>query len=110
MKDENKKYHLMVNIYLPVLAKDKQGALERAKSVLGMFDIQRFKFIQDDRTLKQNNALHLFFWQLAEELNAAGLDMKKVLKPQVDITWTTDSIKDYLWRPLQIALLKKKTL
>jgi hypothetical protein len=57
------------------------------------------------RTSRQNRALHLFFRQLVEELDNAGLDMKAVIKPEVDIPWTTDLAKEYLWRPLQKAML-----
>jgi hypothetical protein len=53
------------------------------------------------RTIQQNKAMHKYFTLLAEELNNAGLDMKKVLKPAVDIDWTPDAIKTYLWKPVQ---------
>jgi hypothetical protein len=59
------------------------------------------------RTLAQNRAMHLYFTQLAEELNFAGLDMKKVLKPEIDICWTPYSIKEYLWRTVQKSMLGK---
>lgn len=59
------------------------------------------------RTLQQNRALHLYFTHLADELNSAGLDMRKVLKPSVDIPWTTMNIKNFLWRPIQKAYLNK---
>lgn len=53
------------------------------------------------RSLTQNAALHLYCTMLADKLNNAGLDQKKVLKPEVDIPWTTESVKDSLWRPIQ---------
>ena len=56
------------------------------------------------RTTKQNSSLHLWLNRLANALNDAGFDMKKVLKPSVDIPWTKDSTKEYLWRPIQIAI------
>ena len=59
------------------------------------------------RTKRQNNALHLYFQLLANELNEAGLDMRKVLKKEVDIDWTGLAVKEYLWRPIQKAKLKK---
>jgi hypothetical protein len=59
------------------------------------------------RTLSQNAALHLFCGWLAEELNAAGYDMRAVLKQDVDIPWTTAAVKEYLWRPIQRALTDK---
>jgi len=61
------------------------------------------------RTTKQNNSLHLMFEHLAASLNDAGLDMKKTLKPEVDIPWDKQTVKDYLWRPVQKAMLKKES-
>ena len=61
------------------------------------------------RTLNQNRALHLYFQMLADELNRAGLDMKVVLKPSVDIWWNKQTIKDYLWRPIMKAQLGKRS-
>lgn len=46
---------------------------------------------------------------LADELNFAGLDMKKTLKPEIDIWWTPESIKNYLWRPIQKAMTIKES-
>ena len=57
------------------------------------------------RTNQQNRALHLWLKKLVLELDNAGLDMKAVIKPEVDIPWTTDLAKEYLWRPLQKAML-----
>ena len=62
-----------------------------------------------NRALKQNASLHLYFELLAEELNGSGLDMKKVLKPSIDISWSKQNIKEYLWRPIQFALLQNKS-
>jgi hypothetical protein len=61
------------------------------------------------RTSQQNRALHKYFELLAEELNDAGLDVKEVLRPSVDIEWTGELIKEYIWRPVQMAQLKKKS-
>lgn len=61
------------------------------------------------RTLRQNAALHTLFTHLAEELNLAGLDMKKALKPSIDIWWTPESVKEYLWRPIMKAQLNKES-
>jgi hypothetical protein len=63
----------------------------------------------DQRTLKQNSSLHLFFGLLADELNAAGLDMRTVLKPSVDIPWTSETVKNQLFKPIQKALLEKES-
>lgn len=61
------------------------------------------------RTLTQNSALHLFFSLLTETLNDAGLDMKHVIKEEVSIDWTPDMVKNYLWRPVQKAMLGKES-
>lgn len=61
------------------------------------------------RTLQQNKAIHKYCSLLAKELNDAGLDMKVVLKPEVDIPWNGESVKEYLWRPIQKYLLQKQS-
>ena len=53
------------------------------------------------RTDKQNASLHVFLRELVKVLNDAGLDMKAVLKPDVEIPWTEESAKNFLWRPIQ---------
>ena len=61
------------------------------------------------RTIQQNKALHLFYRLLADELNSASLDMRVVLKPEISIPWSPQAIKEYLWRPIQIAQLGKQS-
>lgn len=61
----------------------------------------------DKRTVQQNKALHKFFELVALQLNEAGLDMRAVLKKDVDIPWGKQSVKDFLWKPIQKALLNK---
>ena len=61
------------------------------------------------RTLQQNRALHLWYSMVSETLNEAGLDMKKTLKPQIDIPWSPTTVKEYLWRPIQEAYIKIKS-
>lgn len=59
------------------------------------------------RTNQQSRALHKFFSLLSDALNQAGLEMQIVLKPGTQLWWTPDSVKNYLWRPLQDAMLGK---
>lgn len=59
------------------------------------------------RTVQQNKALHVLFSLLAENLNTAGLDMRKTLKPGIEIPWSGRAVKEYLWRPIQKAQLNK---
>lgn len=59
------------------------------------------------RTTLQNRALHLYFTLIAGALNDAGLDMRKVLKPGVDIPWSGKTVKEHLWKPVLKAQLHK---
>ena len=67
------------------------------------------RIVKDKRTRKQNKALHLYFTQVANALNEAGLDMRKVLKQSVDIPWTAERVKEFLWRPVQKTYLNKES-
>jgi len=62
---------------------------------------------KEQRTNLQNRSLHLYCEMLANALNDAGLDMKTVLKPEVDIPWNKDMVKEYLWRPIQKVMTEK---
>jgi hypothetical protein len=61
-------------------------------------------------TETQRRALWCWFTLLAEALNEAGLDQRKVLKPSIAIRWDKDAIHDYLWIPLQKAILHTDSL
>ena len=67
------------------------------------------KIVTKTRTNKQNKALHLMYEHLAQKLNESGWDMKKTLKQEIDIAWTKESVKEYLWRPIMEAMLKKES-
>jgi hypothetical protein len=60
------------------------------------------------RTENQNNAIHLYCERLAEALNDAGYEIKKVMEVKTaDVPWTKESVKELLWRPLQEAAVDK---
>lgn len=61
------------------------------------------------RTSLQNKSLHLFFTQLADQLNEAGLDQRKVLKPGIEIPWDSRTIKEQIFRPVMKAQLGKES-
>ena len=60
-------------------------------------------------TGQQNRALHKDCSLIAEKLNDMGLGMREVLKPSFYIEWSTESIKKYLWKPIQLAITGKKS-
>ena len=62
------------------------------------------------RSLKQNNAIHLWFQQLASELNHAGINQLLVLEERskgVEVVWTADAVKECLYKPLLNAMKGK---
>lgn len=61
------------------------------------------------RTDQQRKALEVFCKLLADTLNEAGLDQRKVLKPSIAIPWTQEAVKEQLWRPIQVALYNKRS-
>jgi hypothetical protein len=63
------------------------------------------------RSKKQNAALHVWLRELSKQLNEAGYDMKKTLKPEVEIPWDDEGImaKEHLWRPVQRIMLDKES-
>ena len=68
-------------------------------------DCIEVKVVTDrQRTHTQNNCLHKWLRQLAEDLNDAGLDMKKTLRHDAEIPWDMDRAKDFMWRPVQLAM------
>lgn len=77
------------------------------EQVMGMPGLDKKE--QKQRTLNQNRALYLYFTHLAAALNASGFDMKRTLKQDAEIPWTPELVKEFLWRPLQNALLNKES-
>ncbi len=60
------------------------------------------------RTDQQRKAIEVYCRELAEALNDAGYEMKAVMEVKdVDIPWTQKSVKEVLWRPIQIAMKDK---
>lgn len=64
------------------------------------FDVK----IGNTRTLPQNRSLHLFCEQIANELNARGLDKQIVLAQRPELAWTGDGVKEDLARPILSAI------
>ena len=63
---------------------------------------------KDKRTAAQNNALHLYFKLLADDLNEAGFDQLTFpWKEGAKLDWTAESVKEHLWKPIQNAMLKE---
>ena len=60
-------------------------------------------------TSQQRKALHLYFKLVSDALNDAGLTVQKTLSHSMELEWTPERVKDFMWRPTQKALLKKSS-
>ena len=58
------------------------------------------------RTLNQNSALHLYLERIAEQLNDAGYDLRKVI--QLPVRFTQESVKENMLKPVMNAMFPDK--
>lgn len=68
----------------------------------------------DTRTAKQNKAIHKYCAMLAKDLNDCGYEQVKALKllrgsDEIEIPWRKESVKEDLWRVVQMYLTKVKS-
>jgi hypothetical protein len=100
-----------VKIVLEVDSTTVKEGLAVAKQTISALGLKAvdIKPVLSSRTLSQNSALHLFFTQLAQELNNHGLDMRHLIRQEVEISWNAYSVKEYLWKPLQKVITGKKS-
>lgn len=59
------------------------------------------------RTNQQNNALHLMFEQLANELNDRGMYIGQVIR--FDAPWNATRVKELIWREVQKKMTGKQS-
>ena len=63
-----------------------------------------------ERTGLQNSALHVYCGLLATALNDAGYSfIIEINGKRSEIDWSMNSVKEYLWRPIQKAITSKKS-
>lgn len=61
------------------------------------------------RSLPQNSAAHLFFRNLSSALNDAGMEQKVFFKEGFFVNWNSETVKENIWRPVQIAVCKEQS-
>ena len=61
------------------------------------------------RTEKQNNAMHVWFRQLAEQLNEAGHTMPHPFDDDFELSFTEVRVKEILFKPIIEAMYDKKS-
>lgn len=60
-------------------------------------------------TKLHNRAFHKYLSIIAEELNNAGLSREQIIELVVDMRWTTETIKEALYRPILINTTTKES-
>ena len=92
-----------VKAYAPMDASDEAAIGDKTTIVCDV------KGERSKRTAQQNKAIHKFCSLLAQAFNDSGLDMIAVLaKKEAEVSWTMESVKDVIWRPIQLALYPDK--
>lgn len=61
------------------------------------------------RTGQQRKAIEVDCKLIAEKLNDSGKDMRVVLKQEIAIPWTQDSVKEFLFKPIMTLLYGYKS-
>ena len=61
-------------------------------------------------TRSQMNSVWHYCERLSTALNDAGLDMRKVLKEEIEIPWNKYSVKECLWSPVQESMFQTQSL
>lgn len=62
------------------------------------------KIHKETRTNRQGRSIWLYCTLLAEALSEAGLDVRILLKEDLEVSWTKDLIMDIYWRTIQKTL------
>ena len=60
--------------------------------------------MSDQRTIQQNKSFHKYCTQLADALSDSGQDMRAVLKPDIDIPWSMENVKECMVKPIIKAM------
>lgn len=61
------------------------------------------------RTERQNNAMHLWFRQMAEQLNDAGYSATHPFNDEIEVPFTEVLVKEMLYKPVIQAMFDKKS-
>ena len=90
--------------------KNIEAAQNYCKELLQLSEYICIKPYRKTRTNQQNRALHLFFTFLADELNEfTSFKYHGILGKELECPYNSYIVKEYIWRPLQIALYDKKS-
>jgi hypothetical protein len=85
--------------------------LENGQVDLALSFLKEIKVTAGARTPAQNRAIHKWLTLVAEELDRRGFTIQNVVAKirRAEIRPTMENLKEVMWRPYQIAALKKES-
>jgi len=86
---------------------DLDNVQDAINSIIDTYGMVQVKQIHDQRSNQQNRALHKWCEMTAQELNEAGLDIKKTLSAEVDHPWTGALVKELMYKKVLKSYLQK---
>lgn len=91
---------MIYNLSNKIGADNAATEFKRLNEVAAIIELKK---VSQTRTSKQNRALHLFFNQVADELNSLGIPFIYMgLKGQeMEMRWTGELFKTMTWKPIQ---------
>ena len=63
------------------------------------------------RSTAQNRSLHLYFSFISNELNELGIQYQYtgISGKTFELRYTSDLVKNFIWRPIQMSMFNKKS-
>lgn len=89
------------NIIIPYATEDIEKVDGLNKKAIYVVELGKV----DERSLKQNNALHRYFSLVARELNKNGFKIQSNLNMELD--WNMTRVKELIWKEFQKVVLGK---
>ena len=83
-----------------------KGSISELNRLIDKGEIVEVKKVSQTRTSIQNRSLHLFFTQVANELNDLGIPFvyHGLRGQELEMQWTGELFKNMTWKPIQEAL------
>lgn len=81
--------------------------LEQAKAFENFFND---RFIKKTKTIQQHKAVFLYCKWNAEDLNNQGITMNEFFKKGIELPFTTESFREYVWKRTQKILFGTESI
>lgn len=95
-------------LWLPIVKEepDLQSAYDRLTQVLSQYiEVDTLPTVQEVVSVGLKKGLPMYFKIVADAMNDAGADMRVALKGTKQVWWDKLTVKDFIWRPVQKAML-----